>query len=611
MLAALLIAGLVSGVEIRAEPPFLRLDSTDRATLTFRAPTGPLEVRCSAGSLEGLREVAPGEWRALWHAPRARLPRVALIVARVADVVGSVALPLWGEGEAEVRTRPGAVVDVRIGSESFGPLRAGKDGRAFVPVVVPPGVDFAEQGPRQIDLRVPRTRTAQLAPIPAELEIDRPRDVEIAVAAVTRSGAPLQSNGLQLRATRGELGELAAVAPGLYRAVWPLPAGAVGEAVIAASVSGDPEASESRIRLIAGAAARVELHASADRAEAGGPAVELRALALDAAGNASGDALEFSASAGVLTPARQEAGGYALSLVPPRTLTSRDALIAARSRRSAAAAELRIPLGAAAAAQVELVPEREAVIADGRSPVRLRVVLRDRFGNQAAGSPQLSADAGRVTPARPDGQAFVATFVPPLLHDRGNATVAVRAGEAQARTRLLLEPPTRLLALSARTGLFSDLHGLIAPLLGVEGALRTDAGPVQLALVLDLSWAGGAQGGTVGTANLDARDNFLIAAAAGAVKLPLSDRAAVWAQAGVALVGAAASVRVSGAAAGDATSRGAVPGFELGLGAERRMWGGVPFLEARLLRTQSFALPNLDGALTALTLCAGYRIELL
>lgn len=612
MLAALLIAGLVSGVEVRADPPLLRLDRADRAELSFRGPAGPLSVQCSAGTLEGLREVAAGEWRATWRAPRARLPRVAVIVARSGDAVGFLPLPLWGQGEAEVRTRPGAVVDVRIGSETFGPMRAGKDGRAFVPVVVPPGVDYGEQGPRQIDLKVPRTRTVQLAPMPVSLEADRPHSVEIAAAAVSRSGAPLADGGLRLSASRGEITDLAPLAPGLYRATWHLPAGPPGAAVVSATMPGDPDPARAEIRLVAGAAERIELTAARKRAEAGGPALELRALAFDAAGNPTADPLEFTASPGSLQSEPQAEGSYRLLFQAPQALGGRDlATVTARSERTRAAASLRIALAAATAERAEVFPERGAVIADGHSPLRVRVVLRDRFGNQAGGAPELETDAGSVSAPVPDGRGFVATFVPPLLHEGGAATVAVRSGAARARTQVALRPRIRELALSARTGFFSDLHGLAAPLLGVEGALRTQALGLQFALVLDLSWAGGRQQGAVGGAQLDTRDDFLIGSAAGALRVPLSDRTVIWAQAGAALVGAAASVRVSGAAQGDATSRGAVPGVEVGLGAERRMWGGAPFLEARLLRTQPFSLPNLDGALTALTFCAGYRIEML
>jgi hypothetical protein len=611
MLLALLIAAFTSGVEVRAEPPLLRLDRADRAELTFRAPAGRLEVQCSAGKLEGLRQVAPGEWRATWQAPRARMPRVAVIVARSGNAVGFLSLPLWGEGEAEVRTRPGAVVDVRIGPESFGPMRAGKDGRAFVPVVVPPGVDYAEQGTRQIDLKVPRTRTVELAPMAAVMDADRPQSVEIAVAAVTRSGAPLENAKLRLAASRGEITGLAPLAPGLYRAVWRLPAGPAGRAVVSATVSGDPERARAEVHLVAGAAQRIELSAERREATAGAP-LELHARAFDAAGNPSADALEFSASAGAVRGDAQAEGVYRLRFEAPQALAGHDAAtVTARSALTKATASLRIALTAGAAERVELVPERAAVIADGHSPVRMRVVVRDRFGNEAAGKPELATDSGSVGAAVPDGHGFVATFVPPLLHERGAATVAARAGSAQGRALLALGPSVRGLALSARTGFFSDLHGLAAPLLGVEGALRTQALGLQFALVLDLSWAGGGQRGTVGGAVLETRDDFFIGSAAGAVRLPLSDRSAIWAQAGAALVGAAASARVSGTARGDATSRGAVPGVEVGLGAERRMWGGVPFLEARLLRTQAFSLPNLDGALTALTFCAGYRIEML
>ncbi|HET9753706.1 MAG TPA: hypothetical protein VFP52_12120, partial [Myxococcales bacterium] len=562
MLAALLIAGLVSGVEVRAEPPLLRLDRADRAELSFRAPPGDLRVQCSAGSLGDLREVAAGEWRATWHAPRAHLPRVAVIVARSGDAVGFLALPLWGQGEAEVRTRPGAVVDVRIGLETFGPMRAGKDGRAFVPVVVPPGVDYAEQGARQIDLKVPRTRTVQLAPMPLVLEADRERSVEIAVAAVTRGGAPLEAARLQLEASRGEIAGLTPLAPGLYRATWHLAAGPAAAAVVSATVPGDPDRARAEVQLVAGAAARIELSAARQQAAAGGPALELRALAFDAAGNATADPLELAASSGALSSEAQSDGRYRLLFEAPRTLgPDRAATLTARSARTGASATLRIALASGTAERAEVLPERAAVIADGHSPVQVRVVLRDRFGNETSGAPELVADAGSVSAPVADGHGFLATFVPPLLHEGGAATVAVRAGAAQGQARVALRPSIRGLALSARTGFFSDLHGLAAPLLGVEGALRTQALGVQLALVLDLTWAGGRQGGAVGGNVLDARDDFLIGSIAGAIRLPLSDRSAIWAQAGAALVGAAASVRVSGAARGDATSRGAVPGI--------------------------------------------------
>src|SRR5919201_1592503 len=208
---------------------------------------------------------------------------------------------------------------------------------------------------------------------------------------------------------------------------------------------------------------------------------------------------------------------------------------------------------------------------------------------------------------------------PPTLEDAAEVTVtaeARRPGERpSASVRLPLVPvarqdevprklPGRGGAVAIRSGWFGDGHGLQAPLIGVEGALRKPWRAMQLALVVDLWWARARQTTALSSTLMDTRDDFLVASIAGSLRLPVSDATAIWAQAGAGMVGASARVGVSGQTRGDATSRGVVPAVEIGLGAERRMWGGVPFLEARLLRTRSFALPNLVGALTAFTICA-------
>jgi hypothetical protein len=533
MLAGALLAVLSAGLEVRAEPSALRLDLQVSAELTFRAPPGVLAVECSAGEVDQLHETAPGEWHAIWRAPASLIPQVALIAARTGESVGYFALPLTGGGDAEVRTRPGAVVSVSIGARTFGPILAGPDGKALVPVVVPPGVDFAQQGSRLIDLHVPRTRTIQLAPLPAEIAVDRDREVEIAVAAVTRAGEPLRDEPLQLTASRGEVGGAEALAPGLYRARWRIPAGATGEAFVRATVRGDPSPSEIRVRLVPGEISSIELHALQDVAVAGGAAIDLDALALDAKGNPTDDPVDFSASSGTLSTNANGQGRYRLVLTPPR----------------------------------EASPQ-------------LTVTATARRGGQ-----------GRIA------SAHVAVIRPP----------DGRREEVRDDT-----PELRRVALAIRTGFLTDGHGLHAPVLGVQGALRRQWEAVQGALALDLWWARASQSSTDPSSTLiEARDDFLVASLSASLRLPVSDRAALWAQAGAGIAAASARVRVSGQTSGDATSRGAVPALELGIGAERRMWGGVPFVEARLLRTSSFALPNLVGALTAFTVCAGYRLEML
>ena len=58
------------------------------------------------------------------------------------------------------------------------------------------------------------------------------------------------------------------------------------------------------------------------------------------------------------------------------------------------------------------------VIADGESPLRMQVELRDRYGNPISGvRPQLSAESGRAE-LEERGEALYASYVPPLLHEQ-------------------------------------------------------------------------------------------------------------------------------------------------------------------------------------------------
>ena len=617
-LPAVLVA-LSAGVEMHVVPAHLRLGADDRAEVRIEGAPGPLRVRCSAGRLEELREIAAGSWVATYLPPSERVPRVALIVARTADAVGVTAVPLWGAGDAEIRTHPGGVANVRIGDTVYGPFRAGRDGRTSVPVVVPPGVDFAFQGTRAIDLHVPRTRTVQIAPIEDEMQVDRAREIEVAVAAVTRDGASFDGP-LQLAASAGEVEILGRLAPGLHRVLWRIPSGPPGTATLRATVAGDPEPSAEEVRLVAGPVSRLELSPGSASAHAGDGTIDLIARAWDLAGNPADEPLGFESNAGgAVAAVRIGPGEYRAQVEVPERIGAGVLRVAAAPRgRTEPAAAAEIELLPAAAAKIDLVPERNAVRADGASPVRLQVTLRDRFGNEVPQPPDLTASAGSVSAPIPDGRRFVAVYVPPRRKQPGDAVVSVRAAGVEGSAHLELLPEMRNLALAPKVGFLTDFHSLHGPLVGAEAALRTHWGRLQVAGVLGLAFATSSESGSVATggapAAFHARDELLVASAAVALRWPASDRTTLWLQAGGVIV--AASVRVQVGSAGDplrsdTTSRGAVPGIELGAGVERRMWGGVPFVEAAWLATRPFALPNLEGALLSVSLRAGYRFELM
>src|SRR5439155_4256238 len=101
-------------------------------------------LTANVGRIEDLRPLPRGGWAARYRPPRETFPQVAIIAAiggtGSGSVDGWIALPLWGQGEARVRTQPGADSELRIDERTFGPRRADASGVALIPVAVPPGV---------------------------------------------------------------------------------------------------------------------------------------------------------------------------------------------------------------------------------------------------------------------------------------------------------------------------------------------------------------------------------------------------------------------------------------------------------------------------------------
>ena len=87
-----------------------------------------------------MKQTDPYWWEA---APPRTLPQVAVLVAtmdsRTALAVGILSVPLWGKGKSVVRTKPNSTVTLKVGTDTFAPVRSDGDGKAVVPIVVPPG----------------------------------------------------------------------------------------------------------------------------------------------------------------------------------------------------------------------------------------------------------------------------------------------------------------------------------------------------------------------------------------------------------------------------------------------------------------------------------------
>jgi len=157
MTAAALIA-----VAVLVEPSPLHLGKDARAKVRVEAAEAPT-LSASAGRIENVRAAGAGSWAADYFPPDDELPQVAILTAVVQGEVAWTAIPLWGQGDAVVKTRPRGSIRVEIAGRTFGPVVADASGQAQVPVEVPPGVREAHHGKRIIPLNVPPSRTVHLA----------------------------------------------------------------------------------------------------------------------------------------------------------------------------------------------------------------------------------------------------------------------------------------------------------------------------------------------------------------------------------------------------------------------------------------------------------------
>jgi hypothetical protein len=122
-----------------------------------------------------------------------------------------------------LHTDPGAQVTVHVDDRDFGPQAASADGMVHVPVVVPPGVDFAtarsvnqhgKATEQVIDLRVPYSQRLLFVP-PESLVAGAPG--EVAVYAVEASGRPANAALLVMRAPGAKVAPLGGLLPGEAR----------------------------------------------------------------------------------------------------------------------------------------------------------------------------------------------------------------------------------------------------------------------------------------------------------------------------------------------------------------------------------------------------------
>jgi len=603
-----MIALLLASLTIASDPPRVQLGETAKARLRIQSPSEP-RLSASTGRIENLRPAGDGRWEADYLPPDDSVPQLALIVATAGEEVTLFTLPLWGQGDAVVKTRPRARIEVRIGEERF-PAIADATGTAVVPVNVPPGVTAARHGLQSIDLHVPPLRLVHVAVDREKVRADRAESLRVLLFAVGPDGTPRRNAQFSLHATRGEVSVPRARAAGVYEAAWTFSPGRSGPARLSAELAETADRpGELAIELEAGPAATLRLRADRERLVAGEGGFTARAIALDAAGNPSAEPLQFETTLGEV-----RGGGPEVRIEVPGSFGGRTELrLAAHpAGRAEPAAEIALPLSPGEPEVAEIELPRRALQADGARQYPLRVRIADRFGNPVPDArPEVLADEGGVTlPARPEGGAYLATYQAPLSAERTFSTIAVRAGAAQARARLDLLARIRPLALSPRLGLLTNFSGLTSPVAAFETSLRTNRWGPELAFSADLSYAlqnagGSSAQGVVARVHTD----WIVASLGVAVRRELAPSTRAWVGGGPQLTAILTRSQLGGMPA--ETSTAVVPGAYLVAGAEKRFGPFLPFAELRASVSADPALPNLRGALRAFAFTVGYRFELL
>lgn len=602
------VPGAGGALAIAADPPRLVLGSDGGAELRIAAPPEVLELSmtASAGRIEGLRRLPGGGFAARYQPPPERHPQVAIVTAvgraGAAVLDGWLAVPLAGRGDARVRGAPGAEVSLRIGERTFGPARAGPDGVANLPVIVPPGVREGHQGFTAVDLRVPETTLVHGALERATAAADRPEAIRFFAYVIAPHGAARGGEAPRVEPTRGTAA-LRAREPGAFEGTWTVPPGPAGEERLAIRLEGFP-ASRVTLRLttLPGPAAAVAVALDRAALVAGkGEDVVVTGRALDAVGNPTAAPVVLAADWGTLQ--QEDAGPGAVRgvlHVAPGFEGRTRVLVRGRVQEGAAAGEAALQLQAGPPARAELSPEVTYAFGDEASEAVLSLALRDAWGNPAPDTPKVTAGDGlaaRVTPGEPGRWE---------VRIRGGAVrgvtrtrVEAEAGDARGGAELWLLPPrSRQLALLGGVGALLPVGGARVGgqlLVGAElPAPQLLSLAPERALGVRLELVIGDRDRRAGTA---ARAGTTAALLAGPVLKGLF-RSGQWYAAGTAGLALGTGGRPGGGA-----HTGLAPALRLAVGVSAPVRRTAPFLELGFLAAGGTPA----GAFSAFTLSVGVR----
>lgn len=416
------------------------------------AASGAPYVYATAGRIVDLRRVDGRHYTAVLEPPIERFPQRSLVAAaiflqdekappEVAAAVVSYSARLDLKGRIEAR----ANVVLDVGGTRFGPATAGPAGDFVLPIVVPPGENWAaslatdaagNRSRSRINLYLPKVPRLHAFVYPEALEADGAHAGWVLAASVNAAGQP-DTATVRAVARRGHIDSATRTERGVWRFAYGAPA-ALGDGVDTVVLEGADSAKlEVAVPLVAGAAVHLVTDVTprpvpADTAVSAKVSVTLS----DEAGNAVGGQRPWLVLDGASLPAVESAPGRYLVEVPART------------RAGAARGQLRVdpapvksclrPRAVCAAAEVAVVDARgvpclgELALAAEGSVAPVSVTLGEARGGVGTG---LGCAELLVDFRAADGRSFPLTLRPvPAL-------AAARAASLTAEVEVIWRLP--------------------------------------------------------------------------------------------------------------------------------------------------------------------------
>ncbi len=442
-----------SRIEASANPPTITLGQTSEATLsvTLVGPSGqPLRgadllVSASSGEVTNVTAMGEGRFTARYVAPRVNYPHLAVL--SFADrrdpsrAYGQLSIPLHGSVDYPVQVSPNATVVLRLGDREFGPVQASPQGRAQVPIVVPPGLTTAtqvsvvggESKEESIDLRVPETRRIHMVPMPESVPADGSLGVPVRVVALAADGRPDALAKLTLTTTAGQMGDASYDGNGIYTAIWTPPHGkAQMSATLQAVIQGSTTQTDSvDVALLPANPAALTLSAEPEVLHSSGTGLRVfaRVSAQDGTGLANRSLSLRPVGATAKGGVEDLKGGDYRGDFTAAGNTDADVYGVVHGAVS------RSPL-----AGVVVLAADEAIANDGASSTLVHVVTTDAWGHPVANAPvTLSVDTGDGS--LPSQVTTDANGLAGVFYTAGTAAgvvrISARAGDELATTAVV------------------------------------------------------------------------------------------------------------------------------------------------------------------------------